>query len=227
MSTTRLSLPLKSNANPLHEYLYPAGGVLARWHFGTNGYIGHMGWSHNYPFAYVSEPGEMEHTEQEQINLREFIGKEGFVLVDDFDGPVQFEQFRSQLLRAFPDRNLIPVPWDHEHRTQVWERFASDPDWAVLRTRHNVPLNAPQVFYMSATDYSDLKYVSDSCEQHSKLISHSQHHSFLQRLHHAGVVARLVLESQCQVLRPCLPDAHGPDQCSHTVVSAKGRNQAI
>src|SRR5688572_19257509 len=23
--------------------------VAARWHFGTNGYIRHMGWSHNYP----------------------------------------------------------------------------------------------------------------------------------------------------------------------------------
>ncbi|MES2605485.1 MAG: hypothetical protein V4603_11145, partial [Pseudomonadota bacterium] len=23
--------------------------IAARWHFGTNGAIGHMGWSHNYP----------------------------------------------------------------------------------------------------------------------------------------------------------------------------------
>ena len=27
----------------------PTEFVAARWHFGTNGYIGHMGWSHNYP----------------------------------------------------------------------------------------------------------------------------------------------------------------------------------
>jgi hypothetical protein len=27
----------------------PTEFVAARWHFGTNGYIGHRGWSHNYP----------------------------------------------------------------------------------------------------------------------------------------------------------------------------------
>jgi len=124
--------------------------VAARWHFGTNGYIGHMGWSHNYPqsdrhlnqflkratrldveelsyrivelgsdevfdypFAYVSEPGEMELTEQEVENLRQFISRGGFVLMDDFDGPVQWAQMRSQVLRAFPGRDFVPLPIDH------------------------------------------------------------------------------------------------------------------
>jgi hypothetical protein len=124
--------------------------IAARWHFGTNGYIGHMGWSHNYPesdrhlnqfleratgldveemsyrivelgseevfdypFAYVSEPGEMELTEQEVENLRQFIGRGGFVLMDDFDGPIQWAQMRSQVLRAFPDRDFVPLPIGH------------------------------------------------------------------------------------------------------------------
>jgi hypothetical protein len=124
--------------------------VAARWHFGTNGYIGHMGWSHNYPnsdrhlndflaratrldveeesyrivelgseevfdypFAYVSEPGEMELTEQEVLNLREFVTRGGFVLMDDFDGPVQWEQMRSQVMRAFPDGEFVPLTVEH------------------------------------------------------------------------------------------------------------------
>jgi len=128
----------------------PTEFVAARWHFGTNGYIGHMGWSHNYPdsdrnlngflgratrldvedssyriielgsdevfeypFAYVSEPGEMELTDQEARNLREFIGRGGFVLMDDFDGPVQWEQMRSQILRVFPDGEFVPLDIDH------------------------------------------------------------------------------------------------------------------
>src|SRR3970040_522106 len=119
--------------------------VVARWRFGTNGDIGHMGWSHNYPssdenfngfiqsatridgelasyrivelgsdevfeypFAYVSEPGEMDLTEQEVRNLREFVDRGGFILVDDFDGDWQFEQFRSQVERAFPDKYFGP-----------------------------------------------------------------------------------------------------------------------
>jgi hypothetical protein len=124
--------------------------VVARWHFGTNGNIGHMGWSHNYPnsdqhinqlimeatdvevdrmsyrivelgspevfrypFAYVSEPGEMELSEKEVVNFREYINRGGFVLVDDFDGPWQMAQFRRQVQRAFPGRQLIPLTIDH------------------------------------------------------------------------------------------------------------------
>jgi hypothetical protein len=128
----------------------PTDLVVARWRFGTNGRIGHMGWAHNYPesdqnlnefleratgidveagsyrivelgsdevfdypFAYVSEPGEMELTEKEVENLREFIHRGGFILVDDFDGPWQLEQFQSQLRRAFPDRALSPLTIQH------------------------------------------------------------------------------------------------------------------
>ena len=129
----------------------PTEFVVARWKFGTNGNIGHMGWSHNYPdaelhlnqlisevtgidvkpmsyrivelgspdvfsfpFAYVSEPGEMELTEKELVNLREFIDRGGFIVVDDFDGNWQMEQFRRQMFRAFPERGLIPLTPDHE-----------------------------------------------------------------------------------------------------------------
>lgn len=135
---------ITQNEPPAKEF------TAARWHFGTNGYIGHMGWSHNYPdsdinlneflerstridmavesyriielgepdvfdypFAYVSEPGEMELTDQEVINLREFVLRGGFILMDDFDGPVQFNQMRSQVKRAFPENDLVPVPIDH------------------------------------------------------------------------------------------------------------------
>jgi hypothetical protein len=124
--------------------------IVARWHFGTNGNIGHMGWSHNYPssdenfngfirnatgidveidsykivelgqqevfdypFAYVSEPGEMELTDQEAINLREFIDRGGFVLMDDFDGSWQLENMRDEVQRVFPDRPFFTVTSDH------------------------------------------------------------------------------------------------------------------
>lgn len=46
---------------------------------------------------------------------------------------------------------------DTAHRAEVWRAFATDPDWAELSKKYNVPLSAPQVFYMSPTDYSDLK----------------------------------------------------------------------
>ena len=120
--------------------------IVARWHFGTNGNIGHLGWSHNYPssdenfngfikqstridvetpsyrivelgsdevfdypFAYISEPGEMELTTKEVENLREFIARGGFILMDDFDGSWQLDTMRSQVLRAFPNRPFIEL----------------------------------------------------------------------------------------------------------------------
>lgn len=123
--------------------------IAARWHFGTNGLIGHMGWSHNYPesdrhlnrflaratgldvdemsyrivelgsdevfdypFAYVSEPGEMQLTDQEVENLRQFVSRGGFVLMDDFDGPLQWAQMRSQVLRAMVDARLRVIGVD-------------------------------------------------------------------------------------------------------------------
>jgi hypothetical protein len=69
-----------------------------------------------YPFSYVSEPGEMFLTDQEVVNLREYIGRGGFVMVDDFGGQgggrPEFERFRANLLRAFPDRDLVPITDD-------------------------------------------------------------------------------------------------------------------
>ena len=125
--------------------------IVARLHFGTNGMIGHRGWSHNYPqsdenlnefiiratginvdvlsyrivelssdeifdypFAYVSEPGEMALTDQEVKNLREYIDRGGFILMDDFDGAIQIATMRSQVLRAFPDRSFIELGIDHQ-----------------------------------------------------------------------------------------------------------------
>jgi hypothetical protein len=123
--------------------------VLQRWHFGTNGAIGHMGWSHNYPesevhlneflgrttsinvepdsyrllelsspeifqypFAYISEPGEMEMTEAEVANLREYIDRGGFILIDDFD-TWHMDNLREEMRRVFPERQFVRLTVDN------------------------------------------------------------------------------------------------------------------
>jgi len=45
---------------------------------------------------------------------------------------------------------------DRAHRDEVWAAFAADPDWAALRQKYNVSLSI-QAFWMSTTDYSNLK----------------------------------------------------------------------
>jgi hypothetical protein len=124
--------------------------VVARLHFGTNGNIGHCGWSHNYPssdlnlnefigtatridielqsyrvihlastdifdypFIYVSEPGEMALSELEVSNLREYINRGGFILMDDFDGDWQLETMLAELRRAFPESFIAALPESH------------------------------------------------------------------------------------------------------------------
>src|SRR5262245_52582164 len=70
-----------------------------------------------YPFAYVSEPGEMRLTDEEVENLREYIDRGGFVMIDDFggqgQGPQEFENFRDNLIRAFPDRDMFELDDKH------------------------------------------------------------------------------------------------------------------
>ena len=55
----------------------------------------------DYPFAIVSEPGEMALTDQEVVNLREFVDRGGFVVLDDFDGPRDWPPFEKAFHRAF------------------------------------------------------------------------------------------------------------------------------
>ena len=70
-----------------------------------------------YPFSYVSEPGEMRLTDREVENLREYLERGGFVMIDDFggqgQGPGEFEAFRRNLLRAFPERDLFVMHEQH------------------------------------------------------------------------------------------------------------------
>ena len=66
-----------------------------------------------YPFAFISEPGEMDLSANEIENFRQYIGRGGFVVVDDFDGEWQLQNFREQLARVFPDKTLEPLQISH------------------------------------------------------------------------------------------------------------------
>ena len=68
----------------------------------------------DYPFVYLSEPGEMQLSPLELHNLREYLERGGFILMDDFDGDWQLETMLSEVRRAFPDRYFGPLSPDHE-----------------------------------------------------------------------------------------------------------------
>ena len=71
-----------------------------------------------YPFSYVSHPGEVIPSDEEIVNLREYIERGGFLMLDDFGGQGQgsweMDGFLNLLRRAFPGRDMYPLLDDHE-----------------------------------------------------------------------------------------------------------------
>ena len=66
-----------------------------------------------YPFAFISEPGEMDLSPHEIENFRQYIDRGGFIVVDDFDGQWQLQNFLDQLKGVFPDRSLERLQISH------------------------------------------------------------------------------------------------------------------
>src|SRR5207247_7396487 len=70
-----------------------------------------------YPFAYMSEPGYLNLLPADVKNLREYLDRGGFLLMDDFRGNQydnsQFENMQLQMKKLYPDRELRPVPASH------------------------------------------------------------------------------------------------------------------
>jgi hypothetical protein len=70
-----------------------------------------------YPFVYMSEPGYLNLLPGDIQNLREYLDRGGFLLMDDFRGNEvdnsQFENMRQQMKKLFPDRELQLVPPNH------------------------------------------------------------------------------------------------------------------
>jgi len=66
-----------------------------------------------YPFAYMCEPGYLNLLPKDVENLREYLDRGGFVLVDDFRGFRDLENLRYQLKLVYPDRDLVRLDVKH------------------------------------------------------------------------------------------------------------------
>jgi hypothetical protein len=52
--------------------------------------------------------------EDEVLGLRHYLENGGFMMVDDFWGEREWDQFESQLTRVFPNRKWVELPLEHE-----------------------------------------------------------------------------------------------------------------
>ena len=67
----------------------------------------------NYPFIYIVEPGRLVFSEEEVRALRAYLLNGGFLMVDDFWGQAEWDNFYYEIKRVFPDREPVEIPLDH------------------------------------------------------------------------------------------------------------------
>lgn len=68
----------------------------------------------DHPWVYGVEVGRWYLDERDAAQLREFLLRGGFLMVDDFHGTVQWESFMQSMRRVFPDRPVVEIPDEHE-----------------------------------------------------------------------------------------------------------------
>ena len=66
-----------------------------------------------YPFLYTVEVGYMALTEPEVLGLRRYLQAGGFLVIDDFWGSFEWENFQAQMQRVLPGHAIVDLPPDH------------------------------------------------------------------------------------------------------------------
>jgi len=68
----------------------------------------------NYPFIYMVEPGRLQFYQDEIEALRRYCLNGGFLMVDDFWGDQEYNNFYRELKRVFPHREPAELPLAHQ-----------------------------------------------------------------------------------------------------------------
>jgi hypothetical protein len=71
-----------------------------------------------YPIVYFSEPGYWDPTEEDIKNVRDYLLKGGFIIIDDFR-QFHFPNLEFQMRRVLKDAQWIPI----EPGSAVWDSF--------------------------------------------------------------------------------------------------------
>ncbi|MCB1742450.1 MAG: DUF4159 domain-containing protein [Gammaproteobacteria bacterium] len=67
----------------------------------------------DFPFVYALEVGSLNLDEQQALALRRYLLSGGFLVIDDFWGSWDWEHFKAQMLRVFPEHEIVEVPLEH------------------------------------------------------------------------------------------------------------------
>jgi uncharacterized protein DUF4159 len=106
-----------------------------------------------YPFAYISEPGYLNLLPNDVKNLREYLDRGGFLLMDDFRGNEfdmsQFDNMKQQMRKLYPDREIQVIPPTHP----IFKVFY-DLDASQMQAPYRMP-NSGDVKFLGITDGKD------------------------------------------------------------------------
>jgi len=67
----------------------------------------------NYPFIYACEIGYLTLSEDEVKNLREYLLRGGFLMIDDFRGPYEWQNWVREIRRVLPEFPLRQIGVSH------------------------------------------------------------------------------------------------------------------
>jgi len=67
----------------------------------------------DYPWLYIVEPGALVFSEEEVLALRKYLLNGGFLMVDDFWGDHQWQNFYREIKRVFPEREPEELEMSH------------------------------------------------------------------------------------------------------------------
>ena len=82
----------------------------------------------DYPLVYAVKVGFMRLSDTEALRIREYLLRGGFLIVDDFHGPDEWDEFEASMRRVFPERPIVDlatseevfhVVYDLDQRTQI------------------------------------------------------------------------------------------------------------
>lgn len=87
----------------------------------------------DYPWLFAQQVGHWHLTGSEILRLREYVMRGGFLVVDDFHGPYEWEVLREALTRTFPDWPIVSLPASHPLMNVLYDL---DQDTQIPGRRH-------------------------------------------------------------------------------------------
>lgn len=110
--------------------------------------------ANQYPYLYLTGHGNIKFTDDEIISLRTILMNNGFLHADDNYG--MDASFRREIKRIFPNKELVPLPYDH----RLFHTYFSFPQG--LPKIHEHDGKAPQALALFEGERIILLYTYES-----------------------------------------------------------------